>query len=190
MNSIKRFFANYYSEIAVFAVTALALCLGWLLMNNVETRSVPFEIAGVKMMLPDGWQTSQLEEGSTVQARELGVPGFGTSYVVKVNPASPDVTPADVASLTSFDRARALTAYRVLDQAEASVNGRDAYKVTYAFVESNPDVTHAEPPVVVHAVDFYFVEDGKAVVATYQASEENYSADFWRFRRFLESLDF
>ena len=45
-------------------------------------------------------------------------------------------------------------------------------------------------PVVVRGVDYFFVAGDHAVVATYQASEDNYEADFGRFRRFLESLSY
>jgi hypothetical protein len=105
-------------------------------------------------------------------------------------PVSSDTTPAGVASLYSVKRAQNLSTVRVLDQQDISLNGQDGYKVTYAFVDADSDVTRADVPVVVRGVDYFFVAGDNAVVVTYQASEENYTADFGRFRRFLESLDY
>jgi hypothetical protein len=39
-------------------------------------------------------------------------------------------------------------------------------------------------------VDYFFVAGDHAVVVTYHANEDNYEADFGRFRRFLESLNY
>jgi hypothetical protein len=95
-----------------------------------------------------------------------------------------------VASFHSIDRAQNLSTVRVLDQQDVTVNGHNGYKVTYAFVDADSDLTRADVPVVVRGVDYFFVAGDHAVVVTYQASEDNYEADFGRFRSFLESLEY
>jgi hypothetical protein len=179
-----------YSDLAVIVVTLVAVFLGWWLMTSVESRSLPFEAAGVKAQMPAGWLTNQADTGVILHATELGGSDFGTTYQLEVLPVASGSLPAEIASLYSLTRAQDLLALRVLDQQEVSVDGHDGYKVTYAYVDSDPDVTRANVPVVVRGVDYIFVVGERAVVATYRASEDNYEADFGRFRRFLESLNF
>jgi hypothetical protein len=179
-----------YSDWAVIVTTLVAVFLGWLLMSNVQSRSVAFDSGGVKGQMPAGWVTDLAEAGVVLHTSELGGSGFSTTYQLEVRPVANDGNPASVASFYSIDRAQNLSTVRVLDQQDVSVNGQDGYKVTYAFVDANSDLTRADVPVVVRGVDYFFVAGDHAVVVTYQAGEDNYEADFGRFRRFLESLNF
>jgi hypothetical protein len=121
---------------------------------------------------------------------ELNGSGFGTTYQLEMLPVASGATAADVASLYSATRARDLNTVRVLDQQDVTVNGKNGYKVTYAYVDASSDLTRVDVPVVVRGADYFFVAGDHAVVVTYHASEDNYTADFGRFRRFLESLQY
>jgi hypothetical protein len=188
--SSQRSLGDRYSDWAVIVVTLVAVLLGWLLMSSVQSRSVAFDSGGVKGQMPAGWVTDLAEAGVVLHTSELGGSGFGTTYQVEVMPVASDASPADVASFHSIDRAQALMAVRVLDQQPISLNGQDGYKVTYAYVDADADVTRADVPVVVRGVDYFFVAGDHAVVVTYRANEDNYINDFGRFRRFLESLNY
>ena len=179
-----------YSDWAVIVVTLVAVFLGWLLMSNVQSRAVPFDAGVLKGQMPAGWVTDQADTGVVLHTTELGGSGFGTTYQLEVVPVASGASPADVASLYSINRAQDLNTVRVLDQQDVSVNGQDGYKVTYAYVDADSDLTRADVPVVVRGADYFFVAGDHAVVATYRASEDNYEADFGRFRRFLESLNY
>jgi hypothetical protein len=179
-----------YSDWAVIVVTLVAVLLGWLLMSNVQSRSVPFDSGGVKGQMPAGWVTDLAEAGVVLHTSELGGSGFSTTYQLEVIPVASDASPSDVASFYSIDRAQNLNTVRVLEQQDVTVNGQNGYKVTYAFVDADSDLTRADVPVVVRGVDYFFIAGDHAVVVTYQAGEDNYTTDFGRFRRFLESLDY
>ena len=179
-----------YSDWAVIVVTLVAVLLGWLLMSNVQSRSVAFDSGGVKGQMPAGWVTDLAEAGVVLHTTELGGSGFSTAYQLEVVPVAGDASPADVASFFSINRAQNLNTVRVLDQQDVTVNGQNGYKVTYAFVDADSDLTRADVPVVVRGVDYFFVAGDHAVVVTYHANEDNYEADFGRFRRFLESLSY
>jgi len=188
--NIKPSLGDRYSDWAVIVVTLVAVLLGWLLMSNVQSRAVPFDAGGVKGLMPAGWVTDQANTGVVLHTTELGGSGFSTAYQLEVVPIAGDASPTDVASLYSINRAQDLNTVRVLDQQDVTVNGQNGYKVTYAFVDADSDLTRADVPVVVRGVDYFFVAGDHAVVVTYQAGEDNYEADFGRFRRFLESLNF
>jgi uncharacterized integral membrane protein len=179
-----------YSDWAVIVVALVAVLLGWLLMSNVQSRSVAFDSGGVKGQMPAGWVTDLAEAGVVLHTTVLGGSGFSTAYQLEVVPVAGDASPADVASFYSINRAQNLNTVRVLDQQDVTVNGQNGYKVTYAFVDANSDLTRADVPVVVRGVDYFFVAGDHAVVVTYHANEDNYEADFGRFRRFLESLSY
>ena len=62
--------------------------------------------------------------------------------------------------------------------------------ISYVFVESNPDVTHASVPSVVRGTDFVYLNGDRAIVVSFQADEKNYELDLGRFYLFLESIKF
>jgi hypothetical protein len=179
-----------YSDWAVIVVSLVAVLLGWLYMSSVQSRSIPFEAGGVKGQMPAGWLTDQADKGVVLHTTELGGSGFGTTYQLEVLPVASGASPAEVASLYSASRAQDLNTVRVLDQQDVTVNGQNGVKVTYAYVDASSDLTRVNVPVVVRGVDYIFVAGDHAVVVSYHASEDNYAADFARFRRFLESLNF
>jgi len=179
-----------YSDWAVIILTVVAVLLGWLYMSSVQSRSIPFVAGGVKGQMPAGWLTDQADKGVVLHTTELGGSGFGTTYQLEVLPVTGGISPEQVASLYSIQRAQNLNTVRVLDQQDVTVNGKNGVKITYAYVDASSDLTRVDVPVVVHGADYIFVAGDHAVVASYHASADNYAADFARFRNFLESLQF
>jgi hypothetical protein len=179
-----------YAEISVIIVTLVALLLGWVLMNNVESRSVSFESNGVSAQIPAGWMTSKAKTGEILRSKDLTSFGFGTTYSIDTFPIPEGTKPSEVASLLTLKYGPKMTAFRILDQQAVVVNGREAYKLTYVYVDADANITNASLPIVVHGVDYIFVSGGKAIVVSYRASETNFKSDFERFRHFLESVSF
>jgi hypothetical protein len=179
-----------YAEISVIVVTIVALFLGWVLMNNVESRAVSFEASGVTAQIPAGWMTSSAKSGEILNATDITSTGFHTTYSILTFPVAEGTKAPEAASLLTLKNGPRLTVFRVLDQEAVIVNGREGYKLTYVYVDSDADITNATIPVVVHGVDYIFVNSGKAIVVSYRASETNFQSDFDRFRSFLESVSF
>lgn len=178
-----------YAEIAVIVVTIAALIAGWFYKSSVENASIAFEADGIRAEAPQGWL--QAESGNELlRTIDLNSTGFGATYVIHTVAITADATTSEVASSVALAHAQDLLAFRVLDQREVKVYGRDAYEISYVFVESNPDVTHDEIPSVVRGVDYVFLDGERAVVVSFQADEKNYDLDFGRFERFLKSLSF
>ncbi len=180
-----------YAEITVIAVTALALVLGWFYKTSIENASLPFQAEGITVAAPKGWlQADPANDTEILRVININSSGFSTTYVVSKITIAEDVPALEVASIVALNHAQDLLAFRVLNQQEVQVYGRPAYEVEYAFVESNPDLTHSELPKVVRGVDYIFVENGQAIVVSYQADEKNYEADLNRFLLFLRSINF
>jgi len=179
-----------FAEITVVTLAVIALAAGWFYKSSVENRSVAFEADGLSAQVPSGWLQSNTRGDEVLSVTDLSSNGFGTTYVVRNMPVPADTDPSQVVTQLTLGYGQNLTAFRVLDQKAVSVYGRSAYEVSYVYVESNPDMTHAELPSVVKGLDYIFVDGGQAVVVTYWAEEENFDADLGRFYLFLETLKF
>lgn len=179
-----------YAEWTVIVVTVAALLAGWFVMSGMVNRTIPFESDGVSAASPAGWKESKPAEGELLNVHELGSTGYETTYIISKLPVPQDGGAGTIASLLTLERATALTGYRVLGQREVTMNGREALEVSYVYIESNPDLTHAEIPAVVRGLDYIFVSDGNAVIATYHADQSDYEGGLDRFYRFVESIRF
>ncbi len=179
-----------FAEITVIAVTLIALVLGWFLKSTVQNRAFNFEANGISAQAPTGWLQAKAEGDEVLHVTDLSSDGFGTTYIVRKMPITADIQMSQIVSLLTLERGQKLTAFRVLDQHEVTVYGQPAYEVSYVFVVSDPDLTHATMPSVVRGVDYIFMKNDQAVVATYWADEANFDSDLNRFHLFLDSLKF
>lgn len=189
MSKRKISLGDQYAEISVIVVTLIALIAGWFYKSSIENASLPFEAEGITVQAPKGWlQTSSEDE--LLRTIDLNSKGFGATYVIHTVAITNEATASEVATIVALDHAQDLLGFRVLDQRAVKVYGRDAYEISYVFVESNPDVTHNEIPSIVRGVDYVFLSGERAVVVSFQADEKSFDLDFGRFERFLQSLSF
>jgi hypothetical protein len=185
-----RFNSAQFAPWSVIAVTVVALLVGWLIKNSVESRSVPFEASGISAQTPQGWLKARAQGNEILHVTNPFSSGFGTTYTLQNIPVASDATVGQAASMLTLQRGQALTAFRVLDQKPVTVFGRAAYEISYVFVESNPDLTHNEIPNVVRGLDYIFMNGDHAVTATLWAEEKSYDSDLGRFHQFLNTLKF
>ncbi len=190
MNATKVSLGDRYAEVAVVIVTIVAVLAGLLVRDNAISRSVPFELAGVQAAAPAGWIQSAPEGDVLLNVRERNTFAYQTNYAISKLLLSADSGQLEVASFGTLEQAQTLNSYRLLDQRTVTIGGREAYEVQYVFVESNPNVTHADLPVVVLGVDYYFTTADGAVVVSYRASQANFENGLARFHLFLESVQF
>jgi hypothetical protein len=179
-----------YAEITVFAVTVIALLIGWMYKSGVENRSVPFEAKGVSAALPAGWMQSEGKDGDLVRVTDMNSGEFSTTYKIRYAEVPKDAAYDQFASAETRGLGQKLIAFRVLSQQQVMVNGAEAFEIKYAFVDSHPNASRQELPVVVLAVEYIFLKDGKAVTATYWASQSEYDAGLNLFQRFLTSIKY
>lgn len=191
MDNKKGSLGDRFAEITVVLVTLVALTTGWFFKSSVENASVPFEAEGITAEAPKGWLQAGAEGDILMRTVDINSSGFGATYTIRQIAITSEATTSEVASLLTLEHAQNLTAFRMLDQQEVKdSNGRNAYIINYVFVESNPDVTHAEIPSVVRGKDIVYLNGERAVVVSFQADENNYDLDLGRFYIFLESIQF
>lgn len=185
-NSTSQRFADW----AVIGITVVALLAGYLFKNSVESRSVPFTVAGISAQTPQGWLLNTAQGNQILHVTDPLSSGFGTTYTIENNPIAPDATMDLVVGLLILDRGQSLNSFRVLEQKKVTVSGRAAYEIGYVYVESNPNLTHNDIPNIVRGLDYIFLNGDHAIVATYWADENAFSSDLGRFQQFLGSLKF
>jgi hypothetical protein len=178
------------AEFAAIAAVVIALALGWVLKTSVEGRRVPFQGEGISAQVPEGWLRAVGQRGEILRVVNPASAGFPTMYAINVQPTAPETTPAEAASLLTLQRGQQLTAYRLLEQSPVTVNGHSAYRIAYAYVEVDANVTHADLPVVVQAEDFVFVQDGRSIVVSFRAAAAAYAEEYEWFPPFLASVQF
>lgn len=180
-----------FAEITVILVTVVALTAGWFYKSSVENASVPFEAEGITAGAPKGWLQAGGSGEELLRTVDRSSNGFGTTYVVSQVAITSEATASEVAGHLTLEHAQNLVAFRMLDQQEVKdINGRDAYMINYVYVESNPDVTHAEVPSVVRGKDLIYLNGDRAIVVSFRADEKNYDLDLGRFYLFLKSINF
>lgn len=178
------------AEWLVVLVTVAALLLGWVLMTSVQNRSVPFTGEGISAETPTGWLSAKAEGSEVLRVSDPTSGGFATTYLVETFPVAKDSTASQAATFLGLQHSQSLDGYRVLDQNLVTVLGQQAYELKYVYVASNPNLTHDIYPAVVLGVDYIFIKDGRAVVASYWAEKDAYQAGLGRFQRFLGSLKY
>lgn len=181
---------GFYSDLLVILITFLALMVGWVFKTSVENRSLPFDQAGVQAQTPQGWLNVTPAGNEILHVTDLSSNGFGTTYIVEKILVEKGSTFGQAASLLTLERGQALTAFRVLDQKEITISGRQAYEINYVYVESNPNLTHNVFPNIVRGTDTIFLTGDQAIVVTFWADMHSYESDLGRFQVFLRSLKF
>jgi hypothetical protein len=182
--------SDRFAELSVVLLTVVALAAGWLLKSSVENRSEAFTSGNITAQIPVGWLSKQPGGNEVLHVTDLTTSGFGTTYLIQVQAVPADAQLGQIVSLVTLERGNMLTGYRVLNEQEVVVQGRDAIEIDYVYVESAANLNHAVIPVVVRGLDYVFVNNGQSVIVSYRADQSDYEADLGRFRRFLISVNY
>jgi hypothetical protein len=185
---------GWLDEILVVALVVVALLLGWAVKGWVEGQTVAFtsDDGAVSLSYPDRW-LEQADKEAVVAASDVRAAGaFKPSFSLSTREMDPDypLTVSDLLVALSLDRAENLTAYRALSVDEGVVGGLEASKVTYAYVAEPTGGAQAGVPVVVGAVDWVVIHEGKAYILTFAAMADQFASEEGAFDSILASVDF
>ncbi|MGQ9553604.1 MAG: hypothetical protein ACUVWR_05780 [Anaerolineae bacterium] len=161
----------------VFALVVVALLLGWGVKAAAEGRTVLQEVEGVRVRYPAGWVKASVQPPLLLQVEQLVAP-FRTTLTLQRRPLPPEAANplSAIQQALALERARSLTAYRVLSIEEAvSIGGRTGMRVTFAYVETHPNPFLETAPVVMHGEDYLFQAGNEAQIVTLTAAEANYA---------------
>jgi len=178
-------------DAVVIALFAVALVLGWGLKSSAEARAVSFSGNAITAQYPAGWVQAKTESPVLFQVEDRLAAPFRTTIAVQRQPLPPqnENALATVHSTMVLERGPQLTAFRVLNTQEgASMGGRNGMRVTFAYVEQNPNPFLETLPVVMEGEDFLFAVGDQAYVVTLTAAEANFDHANGLLERFVRTL--
>jgi hypothetical protein len=171
----------------VVTLTILALLIGSDLQAMVENQTHPFDHAGVTAQLPAKWL---VQEGLASQQTvfSAGDPfNAHLTYSTALVPASTQITASDLAFTYNLQRGQDVSLFRTVDQTQEKVNGKDALRVHYAYVDPKSQATL---PVVIEGVEYIFLSQPKALIVSMEAETAQFSSALPAFMRFLGTVKY
>jgi hypothetical protein len=180
-----------WTEVAVVAMVVVALGAGWLLRQVVLFRATPFTIpaADISGRYPAGW-VHEFGDDPLLRVRDPMGGQYDPTIVLCSRPLASDADPAIVLDTLALERANRVTAYRALDSGQVVVDGRAATYRDFAYVHVDPNPYLDRLPVVVRGIDLALRDEGRVIVVTFMAGEDDFDRAHAHFRALVESLEF
>lgn len=164
-------------DLIVIALVVVALALGWVVKTVAEGRTVAVEVSGLHLRYPAGWLRLDAQPPVLLQVQDGLARGLATTLTLQRRPLPTGAAQplALIQQSLALERGSQWAAYRVLQlQDSVSVGGRKGMRITFAYVETNPDPFLVTVPVVMRGDDLLFVQDDQAYIFTLTSAEANY----------------
>ena len=181
-------------DACVIGLFALALIAGIILKGWVVAKTTTFTTKDSTLSLryPAAW-ASQAIKGKLLSIRDLQSEGiFKTTFSVEAMELDPAaVEPVrDLVQPFTEEQGQALSGYRVLESSDSEVDGLDAVRISYAYVEEpleSPFQTSL--PVVVQGVDVLVIHGSRLYVLTFSAPTTSFAQQAETMESILDSVD-
>ncbi len=177
---------------AALAVAALAVLLGLLYRNSMESRTREYADAasGVTLVYPDSWRLDKRDAGDGVlRVRDPQQTGYATTLELRwvaIEATADDKNAiASTANSLAVERAQQLSAYKTLDLSVTS-DTPGAGSASYAFVSSGGALQERVPTVVL-GEDRYVRRGDKVFIYTLHSTEANLATAQPLFERFIST---
>jgi len=180
-------FSPVLSVLIALAITLVALGGGHLLWQSVHAPAEVVEQAGISAAIPSGWlvQKGIAGEERVMTASNPLQPHL--AYQILRYPIGEGMSVSEVVGNRNLDRALKLSSYRVLDQTDVVIGGRNASKIHFAYVDASAT---ASVPIVLEGVDYYFDENGEVVVVSMEDTSDKFAESLPRFQDFVSTVSF
>ncbi|MBN1427846.1 MAG: hypothetical protein JXB07_05630 [Anaerolineae bacterium] len=178
-----------FSAILVALLTVAALGLGLITKQRSSTDTWPYESreAGISINYPTGWLTD--ERGDyVVRMRDPKARPFKTQYIITIVPMGGQTSTRNVLDGLTLQRSADLSAYRVLNVQEMTVSGVKSTKMSFAFVDADPNPFIQRLPVAVMGIDFLILDENRAIIVTFMSDKQMFEENLPTFERFMSSL--
>lgn len=181
-------------DVGVALVVLVALGLGWLLRAQVDGATTTFQDqdSPLRIAYPKTWVGAESPQDALLRVENPRAnSAFKTTLTVEsreIDPASPPTLP------TLVDRRiaqhGALTAYRLLSNTDATVDGAKGARIEYAYVVQPIDAPQRlSLPVVVQAREYVIVTADRTYYIALAAPQHEYAAALARFDRIIEGVN-
>jgi hypothetical protein len=180
-----------FAAVLVIALAIGGVLLGLLIRQRDQGRTWLYvnQQAGIQASYPAGWLVD--ESGSyLVRIRDPRARPFKTQYQITIIPVGSQSTIRNILDSLTLQRSIDLSAYRVLSVDEVSRGGTNLTRMSFAFVDADPNPFIQRLPVVVLGTDTVILDGNRAIVVTYMAEQSSFQTNQPAFDRFLASLQY
>lgn len=198
-----------WADWLVIGIVVVALLLGWAVKAWAESDTESFNDpeTGLTLHYPAGWLAGSAED-YMFKARDPQSGPFKITYQVtsdKLDPARP-ISLVDAVNATVVNRARKLTAFRLLDVEPVDEEGQPlpdnidaasekreapgAIWARYVYIEEKPDPFKESLPAVVLGLDYTTVKGEYLYTFTLLAGEADLEEAEKGFKTFLQDAGF
>lgn len=181
---VRSFDEDRRASLAVGFVTLVALLLGLMLKSSVQNRSLQIDRKGISAAVPENWVMQDGAGDLIFVSWDPFEPGIRYSVYLISNDGNHPLE--EVAAERNLALGKILDGFRILNETPVIRRGREGYKVTYAFIDTDTPGL----PRVLQGVDYYFPENGQALIISLQAQEKDYADALVRFEPFLDSVKY
>jgi hypothetical protein len=178
----------------VIGLFALALLAGWGIKTWAVGRTTAFTTPDSMLSLryPASW-VSQVKKGKLLSVRDLQSEGtFKATFSVEAMELDPAaIEPVqDLAERFAEDKGQDLTAYRILETGDSEVDGLEAVRISYAYIDEPVESPfQTSLPVVVQGVDVFVIQGSRLYVFTFSAPAVTFSQQAEIVESILDSVD-
>jgi RsiW-degrading membrane proteinase PrsW (M82 family) len=167
--------------IVVSAVMFIIGVFGW----NSAVSSTSFEAAGIRGAYP-AYFSIVTKEGEAFRVADRM--GSGVEFALRVVTLSAGDNIGTITALLASERAANNLTYRVVRTAEETIRGKPATVQEFAWVD--PGGLTGAIPRVIQGLDYIFVSENRAVIATLVATPATIGEAEPLFKDFVNSLSF
>lgn len=180
-------------DLGVALVVGLALLLGWLLREQVTTRTKVFQDNELPFLVsyPFRWVDSpSLQDVALKVMDPFSDSSFKTTLTVETRPLDPASPPSVQALLDRrVDERSVLTGYYFISNEETTVDGQKAMNYTYAYVVQPIDQPRrVSLPVVVVARETIVLSKDRSYYITVAAPANEFESSSATTQRILQSV--
>ncbi len=181
---------NMRKDIGVALVTAIALLLGWLIGQQVISRTQTFQAqaAPFSMAFPYRWtQADTFQDVVVKMENPLTDSTYKTNVTVETRLLDPQNAPTLQTLLDRrVEQRQSLAAYHYLSDADVTVDGEKAKQFQYAYVVQPIDEARRQSlPVVVQAREYIIVTQDRSYYVTLAAPADSFAAASDQFDQML-----
>jgi len=186
---------SFRYDAVVIGLVALALIAGWGLKTWAEgkaTISAHLD-SNLSLSYPALWAT-EMEKEKLLSIRDLQSVGtfkvmFSVSVRESVSAANEPIE--DLVRQLTEERGQELTAYRILQTGDTTVDDLEAVEISYAYVDdSNRGLLRTSLPVVVQGVDILVIRGTDLYIFTFAAPATSFSEQTGTLDAILRSVQF
>ncbi|MCW5880652.1 MAG: hypothetical protein KIS91_06955 [Anaerolineae bacterium] len=177
-------------DVGVALVTAIALLLGWLLGQQVLSRSQTFQAQDTpfRMAFPYRWtQADTFQDVVVKMENPLTDSTYKTNVTVETRLLDPQNAPTLQTLLDRrVEQRQGLTAYHYLSDRDAAVDAEKAKEFQYAYaVQPIDEARRQSLPVVVQAREIIIVTQDRSYYITLAAPADSFAAASAQFDQML-----